>query len=124
MTAADHAKRIVNERMGRACTPGTCRHCNAPILTGPDHHRFTLTTKADPQPIDEAWEIRCLLQGRYTYDLIPAALADRKALERREGSAHRRRYYPVLAQHLCGDPTPPEHVIQPAAPADAGNPPY
>ncbi|MFF3127233.1 hypothetical protein ACFVRD_34135 [Streptomyces sp. NPDC057908] len=93
--AADHAK------------PGTCRHCDAPVLLARAGRVAALDVVADPEPIDTATEILALLDGRLTWHLVTGALGTRRITWRtrtqiRTGPSR----HPVIADHKC----PPQPV--------------
>lgn len=108
----------------RAASLNTCR-CGAPLLQGLDADRAALTAIVDIQPIDEIGEAVALVQGRRTYDLVGGY--QRKELEYRyEWNIKKKRRYPVLAEHRCGQPL--HHHATPTleterTPADE-NPPF
>jgi hypothetical protein len=96
-----------------------CPRCHHPVLTGIDSNG--LTSVADPRPLSRTGEAHALLAGRETWDLHYRTLTHRDAntiTYRPAGSDPQR---PVLAQHHCTQPLPPDTWLP--LPPEHANPP-
>lgn len=49
-----------------------CPRCGAPCLRGDDHDEVAVTVTVDEEPLDKLGEMFAILDGRHTFDLVPA----------------------------------------------------
>jgi hypothetical protein len=97
---------------------GTCPDCGADVLTGLDADWCGLPVTLDKQPVDELGEALAVLTARRTYDVRSRGgrSHSREMEERNVIRMRQRRYWPVHAVHVCGQPLPtPPPVDQPTA---------
>ena len=87
------AKIRANQRQAR---DGTCRRCGAPLLAGLDADVCAFTVTADPAPVGPGAELRALMAGRASFDLLGGELHRR---DRWHVTGRRR--WPVLLEHVC-----------------------
>lgn len=90
-----------------------CR-CGQPILTGLDADQCATTARTDPAILTRPGELAARLHGRATYTLISGELHHREVSWRYTESDT-----PVIAQHICGQPTPETWKAQMPAPRPA-----
>ena len=85
--------------------------CHQPILAGLDADVAALSVAVDPYPLTPAGEVWALQSGRRTYALSRGALErrDRWSIPGRPPSPK----LPVLAEHACDSPVPPQHRAPP-----------
>ena len=85
--------------------------CHQPILAGLDANRCALSVMVDPYPLTPAGEVWALQSGRRTYALSRGELErrDRWSIPGRPPSPK----LPVLVEHACDTPVPPEHRAPP-----------
>lgn len=85
-----------------------CPHCNAATIRALERPPLALEVRTDPIPLDTESEIRALITGRFTYDLV--TIAAHQELFRRDQWRITERAWPVLATHKCPGPIPWESV--------------
>lgn len=87
----------------RAANLKPCPLCRATVLAGLDGDAAALPIRCDPTPLTQMGEAVALLQGRTTYDLLPAKTG-RELHERTTHFINKPRRYLVFAAHKCNNP--------------------
>lgn len=80
-----------------------CPLCRATVLAGLDADNAACPIRCDPTPLTEMGEAVALLQGRTTYDLLPAKTG-KELHERNAYFIAKARRYSVFATHKCNNP--------------------
>lgn len=85
----------------REAKPNTCTTCGKPVLAGPDDDIAALPAIVDPTPVDAATELRALMAGLASYNLIGHDLCWRSQHWHVRHAPAGVSPYPVHIEHRC-----------------------